>query len=322
MIFNNKKKPNTTKRRENISSNGRRAATTNYYRPKQTLKATPTNKKHTNQSSSFEPVYKRFLGIDSISRLINGILLVSAVLIMLFSTTLSTDPAIQLKKNSYTYRDKQEYDQYGEELLASSLFNQSKFLFSSSTFEQKMTEKFPEISDISAVVPIGGRALSVTLRISEPVAITSSGSETGILDDSGVLVSKNISNSQDLPRLRFATPVASFTEGSRLLTTDEIGLLRKLEAELLDKPLVGNKNLLIQEVLFNVTQGQIEISFYSKDQGSATKSVVPFIAKLSTYTDNLEQVGSLIATLKQLDETGQLPTKYIDVRVPGRVFVL
>lgn len=69
----------------------------------------------------------------------------------------------------------------------------------------------------------------------------------------------------------------------------------------------------IKEVLFNVADGQMEAQLQDKQ----------FYVKLSTFTtDGDQQVGGAVATLKQLDREQSLPSKYIDVRVPGRVFIL
>jgi len=65
-------------------------------------------------------------------------------------------------------------------------------------------------------------------------------------------------------------------------------------------------------LLFNVSSGQLVASFTNVD----------FKAKISTFTDASEQVGALKVTLKYLDKAGDLPSSYIDVRVPGRTFVL
>jgi hypothetical protein len=73
-----------------------------------------------------------------------------------------------------------------------------------------------------------------------------------------------------------------------------------------------NKPASIQEVLFNVADGQFEAKLVNQ----------PFIIKLSSFNDTDVQVGGAKATLKQLDKEGSLPQKYIDVRVPGRAFVI
>ena len=60
-----------------------------------------------------------------------------------------------------------------------------------------------------------------------------------------------------------------------------------------------------------VSEGQFEVRF---------KNAVYFL-KISTYGDPREQVGGALATLQELESTNQMPGDYIDVRVPGRVFV-
>jgi hypothetical protein len=68
----------------------------------------------------------------------------------------------------------------------------------------------------------------------------------------------------------------------------------------------------IDNILFNVADGQLEAKLLNKN----------FYIKLSSFSDSDIQVGGAKATLRQLDRENRLPSQYIDVRVPGRAFVL
>ncbi|AXH78869.1 MAG: hypothetical protein [Circular genetic element sp.] len=248
----------------------------------------------------------------SISKIINFVLIISIVGLVVFATTLSSSPEIQLKKKDIQYYDTVEYQNAAKEFMSDSILNKSKLLFQSTTFESKMRDRFPEISQIASIAPLGGRDLTVVISVSDPFATLANGSQIGILNSDGVLVSTNNLQSDDsgLVKIRFITPQENFNVGSRILTEQEVGLISELDRELDTMTLKDGSKLQINEVLFNVSNGQMEVKFNEK----------PYYLKLSTFGDADLQVGAVKASLRQLDKDNTLPTKYLDVRVPNRVF--
>lgn len=277
----------------------------NYYRPAQTKPAATVI--DTNQGAE----KSRRL---SLSRIVNYALAIGVLVIIAFSTTLSTNPVIELRKENAKYYESSVYQEAAREAQRSSILNQSKFLFQEASFIQQIKDKYPEVSVVKPLIPIGGRNLTVILAVSEPFAYVSSGSDTGILNREGVLVVKNPQTVPgELINLRFTEPQSNFSVGSRILTSSELDLLSLLVNEMNSLKFQDGATGAIREVLFNVADGQVEAKLQDK----------PFFVKLSTFTtDSDQQVGGAIATLKQLDKENTLPTSYIDVRVPGRAFVL
>jgi hypothetical protein len=205
------------------------------------------------------------------------------------------------------------YQQAAQQLIKSNLLNRSKLLFQDISFEQQLKDQFPEISSARPLIPLGGRNLTVVITISDPFAYVSSGSDTGVVNSDGVLVVKNnTSVPDDLFTLRFTEPQSNFEIGSRILTSSEVEMLKLLQAEMRTLEFSDATNAEIKDVLFNVSQGQIEARLLSK----------PFFIKLSTFNEAGVQVGGAKATLRQLDNSNSLPAQYIDVRVPGRAFVI
>ncbi|MFT4532183.1 MAG: hypothetical protein ACI9T8_000194 [Candidatus Saccharimonadales bacterium] len=296
MLFS-KKKPTRTARK----LQGRAVSTSSYYRPKN-VAAKPT-KIVKNSSGSKRKI--------SLHKTLNALIAISVVVLLFSATTMSASPDIQFRRNGYAYRDISEYESAAADIMNSSLFNQSKVFFRSFRFEAEMKDRFPEISFIDAVVPIGGRDLTVSLTVSEPLAFVSNGLSTGVINNSGVLVIDNVSAS-GLLNIRFASPQTNFNSGSRLFTRDEISMLQLIMTEIPDVKQLSGIELVIDELLFNVSDGQIEIGFAN----------AAYHVKLSTFTNAQEQVGALKATIEHLDEQGETPSKYVDVRVPGRTFVL
>lgn len=302
MIFRKKKKKNS--RSPQLKSASRNVSVNNYYRSPRTV-AKPTVIE-SDQKSDKKKVF-------NISKFVNFLLFGGAVGLVVFATTLTTYPVVELRKNNANYYDAAVYEAEAQKIIQSNILNRSKLLFQESAFEQKMKERFPEISQARPVAPLGGRRLTVVITVSEPFAYVSSGSDTGIINSDGVLVVKN---GQTVPgsllKLRFTEQQANFNVGSRILTSSEVGLLTQLQAEMKKLEFADESTGEITEALFNVASGQIEASIVQK----------PFLIKLSTFTDSGIQVGGAVATLRQLDRENGLPVQYIDVRVPGRAFVL
>jgi hypothetical protein len=292
------------KRAPEIRTSPKNMPVNSYYRPAKTSKNIKLDDNYQKPSSS------RF----TFSKLINFALFLGIIGLVVFATTLSSSPEIQLKKKDIKYYDTTEYERAASEFMSDSILNKSKLLFQSTTFESKMRERFPEISQIASIAPLGGRDLTVVISVSEPFASLSNGSEKGILNSDGVLVSTNNLQSDDsgLVKIRFITPQENFNIGSRILTEDEVILISELDRELNTMTLKDGSKLKIDEVLFNVSNGQLEVKLNNK----------PYYLKLSTFGDADLQVGAVKATLRQLDIENTLPTKYLDVRVPNRVFVI
>ena len=308
-MFNRKKKQavKTGVRRPTIQEVKKNQPRNNYYRPyKKPVDLKPTAKK-----SEAGEGKKRF----SVSMVVNYVIAGAVLGIIVFSTTLSSSPVVQVDSTTFAYRTDDVYQQAAEEVLSDNILQRSKLLFRSSIYEEKMIERFPEIETIDAILPLGGRDLSVKIAVSDPLAIVQNGSETGIVDASGVYVSDETLPSADarLYRIRFATPQEQLALGSRILTSSEVELLKSLSRELAVLPLTSlNGDVLeISEVLFNVPDGQFEVRF----------SNAGFYVKLSAYADTDQQVGTVKVSLARLDREGTLPGEYLDARVPGRVFV-
>ena len=292
------------KRSPEIRQASRNLPVNNYYRsPKSNTKPS---------ASKDQNIKERGRGL-SLSRIINYLLIIAAIGLVVFATTLTTTPKIDLRKDNAKYYELPVYEKAAQEVAKSNILNRSKFLFQEKDFELKMKQKFPEISQVSSLIPLGGRNLTVVISVSEPFAYVTNGTDSGIINNEGVLVTKNNQSvPTDLLKLRFTEPQSNFDVGSRILTTDEITTLALLQNEMNSLQFLDETNASIKDILFNVAQGQIEANLNNK----------PIYIKLSTFTDAPQQVGGAKATLKELDSKNTLPTKYIDVRVPGRTFVL
>jgi len=304
--FNNKK--NNRRRNQEQSTPVRSMSTNKYYRPKNTHAATQP------RVSSVKSPRKLTL-----AGLINTSIGAALFIVIFLASTLSTVPAITIQNFAPEYRDTAAYVDFATDYMQRSPISQSKLLFRSTDFEQSMIQEFPEIDQISAVIPLGGRKLDVNMSLSIPLALVMSGLQKGVIDSTGSLVSSDIDSlllsrlSDSLPSLRFSTPQENFSAGSTLLTSTEVELLQLIISELQNSSttFASSDPLQVSEFLFNVSDGQLEVRFANQ----------PFYAKFSIYADVRLQVGTMMQTFKQLDREGQLPASSIDVRVPGKVYI-
>lgn len=293
-----------SKRTPQVDKNYRSVPVNNYYRPPK-LKSKKISTKDQNL-----PEKRRGL---TFGKVFNILLVIVGVGLVVFATTLTTSPVVELRKNNAKYYDLPVYQKAAESAIRSSFFNRSKLLFQDKAFEQQLKSEFPEISNVKSSVPLGGRNLSVLITVSEPFAYVSSGSDNGVINKEGVLVTKNNPTVPDgLIKLRFTEPQSNFNVGSRILTADELKLISLADNELSALVFKDGSNASIKEILFNVADGQLEAKLVSK----------PFYIKFSTFTETDQQVGGAKATLRQLDRENKLPSQYLDIRVPGRAFVL
>lgn len=304
-----KKKKQSSRKVGKTLVNGKSLSTNNYYRPKNSL---PAAKKA--RVSTIRPDRQLTL-----SGFINSVIVVLVIVVLFFASTLSTTPSVAVLDQAYAFREQSDYTLFAQEYLKNSTLSRSKLLFRSIEFEQVMQEQFPEIDKISAIVPLGGRKLDVNMRLSDPLATVMSGSQKGVIDTRGLLIPEDLASlsssdvASSIPILRFSAPQENFVSGATLLTSSEVELLQLIVTELESFNNTSGDSLKLQpsEFLFNITDGQLELRFRNQ----------PLHVMFSVYSDIRLQVGTMLATIAQLNGEGQLPSSYIDVRVPGKVYV-
>lgn len=301
------------------SSGGRRLSTNQYYRPKRTYQTTDESKQkrrgddkgsHSKDASRSSLQFLKKIG------LFNGLLITVFIVLGFFATSLNSTPQVTLAETTEQnrYRSQTEYTTEVKNVLMSSLQYRNKLLFSTQAFTEDVRKRLPEVQHVSVGVPLGGRTLSVKLYTYPIVATVASGGDNALLTSDGIIVADGDLSSAERSieplRVRFSSPLESFESGQRVFTQNEVELLTLLQSEL-EGVRISGKPLEVQEVLFNVDDGQLEVSFIDQ----------PFIIKMSIYTDSRRQVGAAKATLNELGEDASLPKEYLDVRVQGRVFV-
>jgi hypothetical protein len=235
------------------------------------------------------------------------------VVLIILNTTISSVSLKVQDSSLSSYRTFEDYNYGLQKILDESIFNKSKLTLRTSKLENSIKEAFPEVSKATVIIPLAGRKLKVGLQMDQPLLrLVYQDNRQGIVGESGrllVLTDKKVvlSSFSSLVSL-IIEPNLEFVQGNQVLTTTEIELISLLLREFDGSTTYKPKTLLIN---FKVEKREIQVNFEGK----------AFFAKLTPERDAKLQIGSLVATLKQLNEQGSEPSEYLDVRVEERVYV-
>lgn len=259
---------------------------------------------HTRQSASFRRVLKVC---------VNGAIALALVVVIGYNFTLgSVGIQVSDASASVQFRSAEQYNEITREAFRSSLFHRSKFTFSSASFEQELMARLPEINRVAAAVPLAGTKLRVGLEFTEPLLRIEleNATQVGIVGTNGRLLVTGAANEpaffSEYPLLR-VTPVLPLAPGEQVLTTEEVALVSLLLSELDGS---DTHRPVLESITYSIEQREFRVDF----------AAASYYAKLTIEHGAREQVGALVASLKDLP-SDQPPTAYVDVRVPGRVFV-
>jgi len=295
-------------RKNKLSS--RSLPVTRYYKPSNVSKKKPARK--TGADLGAGSMLNKAKA--TLSNLLQKILIITIIALILINTTMSSVVVkIQESEDSHSYRSLSEYNDVVTSVFSESLFNRSKLTLDSSKFESSIKDVLPEVIEVTAVIPLAGRKLQVGIKTDDPlIRLRRQTDQQGIVGKSGKLLLLTDTNLvlegfSALPSLE-VMPNVNFDRGSQVLTTSETVLISLLISEFDGSEPYRNK---ISSIVFDVEKRELQVMFNN----------VSFFAKLTPERGAREQVGSLLATLKQLAEQGAMPSKYVDVRVDGRAFV-
>src|SRR3989344_5061254 len=91
-----------------------------------------------------------------------------------FFLSLDTNPkivALESRSDSSLLREKQTYQSEAREILNKSLLNRSKITIDSTNFNSQMKLKFPELSEVSVILPLAGRRPIVEVSAKQPALL-------------------------------------------------------------------------------------------------------------------------------------------------------
>jgi hypothetical protein len=199
------------------------------------------------------------------------------------------------------------YEHEGREIFAQSIMSRSKLSIDSNKLASQLREHFPELRNVSVIIPLFSRRPIVQIEATFPAFILSSQSSSYVIDTDGravLRVYETPSNIRD--QLLVVTDDAQLPidKGKNVLpksTTAFITtVIRQLQA----------KNIPIESLSLPAAANELHVHFKG----------LTYYGKFDVEGDARQQAGSLIAVKQSLEQGNITPSEYIDVRIDGRAY--
>lgn len=236
-----------------------------------------------------------------------------AILIILgsciYATTLTTQPKIQVNSqtNKQLLRNNDFYQQASAKILNESLFNFSKLTIDTAKVATKIETTYPELGDVTIVIPLVGRRPIVEVRPAQATLQLVSNNGSFIIDERG-------------RALMLASEANSSVRDKLVVIRDESGLEIKTSKQVIPDKTIKfinevNAQLAAKQIKApNLTLPAIANELHLRLDGRL------FYAKFDIQGDPRLQVGNMLAAISKLDSDKTLPVEYLDVRVSEKVF--
>ena len=239
------------------------------------------------------------------------ILLAVALVSLVSSVTLSTDPKVILVAGSSEQpflQAKQIYTQAVVKQLSSSIWNHNKITVNTERINQQLTAQFPELASVSLTLPLVSHRPIVYLRAAQPAIILHALSGSYVLDTSGKAL------------LGGAVP-AAVTALNLPTLTDQSGLAIAVNHEALRSRDVRFIQTVVAELkTHGLTPSSLVLPVASSEL-DVHLSGQPYYIKFNLQSDDApQQIGTFLAVQAQLKGQNVIPGAYVDVRVNGRAY--
>lgn len=299
-LFGRKKKAQKASERTSRSSDAGSQRVISYYTAS---RRQLDNFERTSPQSETSLAYRRFERIRS-SWFMIAVALV-AVIILGYVSSLSSRPHVSVQ--GMQYRSAADYEKRVQQAFGNDVRNRVKPFLRTKSLEQAISDAIPEAQTVIVSSSLLGHRPEVKIITDVPAAIFSQPNSTDyILSNRGRLLlpagDTNIPT-VSLPIIQNLTGVQG-KAGEQFMRPDETLAFTRLLAQYVadsSKP------------LFTLTTTPHEIT--AKELGRGT-----YYGKYLLSDTITTQYGSLRATEKKLQELGQAPTEYIDVRLVDKAY--
>ncbi|HSW79043.1 MAG TPA: hypothetical protein VLF88_03455 [Candidatus Babeliales bacterium] len=264
---------------------------TTYYRSENKSDASPFVKKSAPHKSR-----KYFLG------LLDVVLIIILVAAIGYSMLVSPKPRVIA--SDLSYRSQDAYQSAIAQQL-SSLKNRNKISFNENSIADNLQRKFPEISAVNVELPFFSQQPVFRLKISRPSFVLNNQGQNYVISMKGVAVAKS-RDFPDVKDLQTVTDQSSYkiSPGTRVLDADSTNFISNLISQY--------KYQKIEAQSLVMPPKPQELDLRVKGQ--------PYYVKFYLRGDVANQTGQYLAARKHFAESGQSPSEYLDVRVPGKIF--
>ncbi len=197
------------------------------------------------------------------------------------------------------------YRRAAADFLKQKLSNQTKLTFNVKDLNTAMTERFPEVKNVNAYVPIFGTGATVYIEPSSAaLVVLTKDNKSYVVDSSGRVISTNTDKvPASLPRVTDEA-MLSPDIGAQILPSSDVKAIYTIMYQL------RKKGIEIESMHLPVAAQRLEIKVQGK----------PYVVKFTLHDKVLQQVGAYLAVKRKLEGEGITPSEYIDVRVADRVY--
>jgi hypothetical protein len=245
------------------------------------------------------------------------VLAVSAVILVVAlaadSLFLTRNPAIvvheQADGKQLLLRSQDTYQEAARAVLLGSLANTTKLTINTSKVAAELQKQFPELAEVSVVLPVIGRQPVVHIQTARPALLLASSRTGGVflLDDSGraVMDAAKVTDAvkQHLPVIQDQSGL-SVTVGGSALPGDNVSFITEVIGQL------AAKSIQISSMVLPAGASELDIRV-----GGA-----PYVIKFNLKGDARAEAGAFLAVKQQLGRENKTPGSYIDVRVENKAY--
>jgi hypothetical protein len=231
-----------------------------------------------------------------------------------YSLMLSSDPRVVIKRSSdnlMVHADA-DYESAVDVAWNNSLLSKSKLTIRTKSIEDEITRQFGDIEDVKVSLPLLGRQAEVLIIAKSPaIIVKSSSSESYFLDKNGYVlgsVEKSI-EAASLQSLPVVSDESGFDieQGARVMSSQQVGFVRKLSAGFNQKNMTATSYSLPRSAI-----DQLDVKFADKQ----------YFVKFAMSGEAEQAIGALAVINAQIGQGAVgAPGEYIDVRIPGKVFI-
>ena len=234
------------------------------------------------------------------------VLIAVAIVCAIKMLVLSDNPKIVIVGNyasSSNYAQPSSvYAAAAQKLLAGNIANRSKLTVDTNGVTQKLKKDFPELVAVSMSIPLVSNRPVVYIQPAEPSIVLQSTNGRYAIDGTGFVLTSVTSVPQGVPNV-----------------VDQSGIAPRPGIQLLPSSTVT----FIKTVAYQFNAEHLNVSSFTLPVGSPYELDVylmgkPYYVKFNLEADALTQSGAAVATIQQLGST--IPSSYLDVRVPGRIY--
>lgn len=223
------------------------------------------------------------------------------------------NPAIvvheQADGRQFLLRGRDVYQEAAQDILNDSLANTTKLTINTDKIAQAMEARFPELGQVSVVLPVLGRQPTVHIQTVRPALMLASSRTGGVflLDDSGraVMDAAKVTDAvkRDLPVVQDQSglPVAV---GKSALPRDNVSFITEVIGQL------KAKNIRVSSLVLPAGVSELDV----RVEG------LSYMVKFNLRGDARAEAGAFLAVKQHLERENKTPASYVDVRVDNKAY--